>query len=211
MPHSIAQAALKYALDNIPKGICNQGSGTLRGRRSWTPVFPENNAPLVNGLSAFQRLKSQSPLLGCSMQDFLEYSFKVKRAGTGNCVELAALVVQYLGMHARETRCRVVALLPPGNHFFVVTNQEPDIFGYFPDNFLDWNVDAVVIDPWIGVCVGANHYPHAWHMKLDVMGGLGYEFPSAEGTAISANNINWYCMIEDARKFSFTEGLFSWL
>ena len=37
----------------------------------------------------------------------------------------------------------------------------------------------MVIDPWMGICVAARHFPEVWCMTLDTMDAVDYEFSSA--------------------------------
>ena len=202
MTDTAGSAALKFAKAYTPLGPNNQGSGQVAAPKAWTPVKSVETKTLSK--LAIDRLKANTPAQGCSMADVLAYAQLVMKEKAGNCFEQSALVCLFLSAYPGNLLFRLVRLQPPADHIFVAIGQNPGGGGFFPDNFSAWNADAVVVDPWVGICVKARHYPEIWRMKLDVMGAVGEELPRSAGGWLKANDASWRNAPTVHRKLSYT-------
>lgn len=203
MADTAGQAALKFAKACTPLGPNNQSSGQLGPLKPWTPTRSMEKKTLSN--MAIERLKANTPAQGCTMAAVCDYAKLVMKERAGNCFEQSALVCLFLSMFPGNPYFRLVRLAPPADHIFVVIDQHPDGHGYFPDAFSAWSADAVAVDPWVGICVKARHYPEIWRMKLDVMGAVGEELPRATGYGWhKANDASWRNAPTAHRKLSYT-------
>lgn len=191
---SIAQAALRFANAHTPLGSGNLGAGHLSAIKPWTPELPD--AYRADDIIRESREKRKH-------YPFKDYISEVMRCQAGNCGGKSNLVCYFLSQQPNPPIHHRVSLWP-NSHSFVVIGQEPDEEGQFPDNFNDWNDDAVIIDPWISICGPARHYPELWHMKLDTMGAVGIELRSAsheQGKWVKANTPYWKNMLENNKKY----------
>ncbi|MBD8531013.1 MULTISPECIES: hypothetical protein [unclassified Massilia] len=201
MPISLAQAALKYAKACVPNGPNNQGAGQLSAVKAWNP--PRDPATRLSATIAVNALKLVAPARNCTMADIVAYGRQVSSKKAGNCLEQCAAACVYLSGSSELPQFRLVCLEAPADHIFLVLDQLPDGLGYFPDNFANWNPNAVVIDPWVSICCPAQDYPMWWKMKLDVMAAGGEELAGAGGWA-KANDAAWKTAPTAHRKLSYT-------
>jgi len=203
MPASAPQAALKFARAYTPLGPDNQSSGQTAPVKPWTPArTPAQKQDAKLGVTT---LKKIAPTQGCTMTSVFAYAREVMKTKAGNCLEQSALVCLFLSKYPSNPNFRLVALAPPADHVFVVIDQTPNGLGYFPDDFSAWNPNAVIVDPWVGICVKARHYPEIWRMTLDVMGSVGMELPRAAGGWQKANDASWRTAPTLYQKLSFTK------
>ena len=177
MPITLAQAALKYAKSATTNGPNNIGSGQLSAPKSYTPKRDPGERMAAS--ASIMHLKTMAPAKGCAMKDVLDYGRQVAKSGAGNCLEQCAAAAVYLSGQ-NVPSFHLVSLAPPADHVFVVIGQDP-AGGKFPDDFSAWNADAIIVDPWVGICVKAQNYPEVWKMKLEVMGAVGQEMSAASG------------------------------
>ena len=196
-PHklSVAQAALRFANTHTSLGSSNLGVGHLTAIKPWTPRLLDPDA--LNNILLSSRLERAN----CSLKDYVS---AVTKSQVGNCGEKNILVCYFLLQQATPVICDRV-LLWPDDHEFVVLNQKPSEQGLFPENFNDWNDDAVVIDPWIGICASARHYPELWRMKLDTMAAVGIELRAPcfeKGKWLKANVSSWKNMLDNNQKYA---------
>lgn len=192
---SVAQAAFRFANVHTSLGSGNIGVGHLSAIKSWTPSLPD--ADEVDDIIHVSRQKRKN----CNLEDSIS---EVKKVKVGNCGEKSRLVCYFLSQQPGTLTYYHVSLWP-NNHSFVVMDQEPNVIGGFPDNFNDWNDQAVIIDPWIGICAPARHYPELWQMKLDTMAAVGVELrtPShEEGEWVKADVSYWKNMVERNKKYA---------
>lgn len=208
---SIAQAAFRFANVHTSSGCGNIGVGHLSAIKSWTPSLPD--ADEVDDIIHASRQKRRK-------YNFEDYISEVKKVQVGNCGEKSKLVCYFLSQQPGPLTYYRVSLWP-NSHGFVVMDQEPSVIGGFPDNFNDWNDQAVIIDPWIGICAPARHYPELWQMKLDTMAAVGIELRTPfyeEGKWVRADVSYWKNMLERNKKYATVNhdlfasclGLFSW-
>lgn len=191
---SIAQASLRFANVHTSLGSGNIGVGHLSAIKPWTPSLPD--ADEVDDIIHASRQKRKK-------YNFEEYISEVKKVKVGNCGEKSNLVRYFLSQQPGPLIYYRVSLWP-NSHCFVVMDQEPSVEGLFPDNFNDWNDQAVIIDSWAGICAPARHYPELWHMKLDTMAAVGIELrtPSHEqGNWLKADVPYWKNMLEKNKKY----------
>jgi hypothetical protein len=200
MPVTLAQAALAFAKACTPHGPDNQAVGQLSAPKPWNPG--RSPATRQDAKLAVADLKKLAPNAGCSMDDVVAYGREVMKRGAGNCLEQCAAAALYLAGQREQPPFRLVYLAPPADHIFVVLGQAPAGDGSFPDAFAQWSAGAVVVDPWVGICVKARHYPEMWRMKLDVMGAAGEEL--AGGGWKKANAAYWKTAPTAHRKLSYT-------
>ncbi|MES2771456.1 MAG: hypothetical protein V4623_05670 [Pseudomonadota bacterium] len=201
MRMTLAQAALRYAKACIPLGCNNQGVGQLSKPKAWSPT----RDPLIRyeASSAVVHLKTLSPQQGCTMQEVVAYGRKVMQYKAGNCMEQCAAACLYLSGSHEKPVFRLVQLQPPGDHIFLVLDQLPEKNGFFPDNFADWNNQAIIIDPWVSICCKANDYLMWWSMRLDVMATAGEELATSKGWK-KANSLEWKNAPSTYRKLNYT-------
>lgn len=201
MPLTLAQAALKYAKASVPLGTNNQGVGQLAAPKGWNP--PRNPMDRQLATLAVNSLKNTMPGPGCTMAEVVAYGRQVMQQKAGNCFEQCAAACVYLTGSSEHPQFCLVRLSPPGDHIFLVLDQAPDATGFFPDNFSNWNANAVVIDPWVSICCKARDYPMWWKMKLDVMAAGGEELAGSGGWS-KANDASWKNAPTMHRKVSYT-------
>ena len=188
MPVTVAQAALRYAKACTTMGPNNQGSGQLSAPKAWTPRRDPMQRMMASG--AIMELKLTAPQRGCSMDEVVAYGRKVATSQAGNCLEQCAAAAVYLSGRQDAGPFNLVELAAPADHVFIAMDQPENPDHTFPDNFALWDANAVVIDPWAGICVKARHYPEIWRMKMEIMGAVGEELSSAGGW-MKANNAYW--------------------
>lgn len=201
MPITLAQAALKFAKVVAPLGTNNQGVGQLSQPKAWNP--PRDPGTRLQATIAINALKTAAPNPGCTMDAIVQYGRDVMQRQAGNCLEQCAAVCLYLAGSAENPQFLIVRLNPPADHVFVVLDQLPDGTGFFPDNFANWDANAVIIDPWVSICCKARDYPFLWSLKLDVMGAAGDELAGSGGWA-KADDANWKNAPTAHRKLSYT-------
>lgn len=192
---SIAQAALRFANVHTSSGSGNIGVGHLSAIKPWTPSLPD--ADEVDDIICVSRQKRKK-------YNIEDYVSEVKKVQVGNCGEKSKLVCYFLSQQPSPPVYYRVSLWP-NSHNFVVMDQEPGVEGGFPDNFNDWNDQAVIIDPWIGICAPARHYPELWQMKLDTMAAVGIELRAPfhqEGDWVKADVPYWKNMLERNKKYA---------
>ncbi|WP_330924246.1 hypothetical protein [Candidatus Sororendozoicomonas aggregata] len=193
----VAQAALRFANAHTSLGCGNQRAGHLSGIKPWTPELPDSKKAekiIVNSRKSRENYFLEEE----------EYIFEVAQSQAGNCGEKSSLVCFFLSQQPDFLIYHEVSIWP-ADHTFVVMNQRPNRKGQFPDNFNDWNEDAVIIDPWLGICGPARHYPELWRMKLDTMAAVGVELSNGYGLISrkwhKANAELWQKMPESNKKF----------
>ncbi len=201
MPITLAQAALRFAKLCIPLGPNNQGAGQLSAPKAWNPPRDANTRFLAT--LAVNSLKTLAPGPGCTMDQIVAYGREVIKQKAGNCLEQCAAACLYLAGSSEQPDFRLVRLNPPADHIFLVLNQAPDASGFFPDNLNNWNVNAVVVDPWVSICCKARDYPFLWGLKLDVMAAAGEELAGSDGWA-KASDAAWKNAPTAHRKLSYT-------
>ena len=103
---------------------------------------------------AVQSLKTMMPEPGCTMDEVVAYGREVMKHRAGNCFEQCAAGCVYLAGSHERPQFRLVRLSPPGDHIFLVFNQDPDGAGFFPDDFANWNAGAPISGMISGI-VGA--------------------------------------------------------
>ncbi len=200
MPTTLAQAALKFAKACIPLGTNNQGVGQLSAPKAWNP--PRAASTRQDATLAVNKLKEITPAPGCTMEQVVEYGRQVMKIKAGNCFEQCAAACLYLSGRVENPQFQLVRLNPPADHIFLVLDQAPGHDGFFPDNFTNWNANAVVIDPWVSICCKARDYPMLWGMKLDVMAAAGEELAGSNGWS-KANHATWKSAPTTNRKLSY--------
>ncbi|WP_330924235.1 hypothetical protein [Candidatus Sororendozoicomonas aggregata] len=192
---SMAHAALRFANAHTPLGCSNQGVGHLDAIHPWTPDLPDSKKAEKIILKSRKKRKNYF---------FQERVVEIAKSQAGNCGEKSALVCFFLSQQPNRPIYYRVSLWP-ADHTFVVINQRPSKEGLFPDNFNDWNDDAVIIDPWVGICGPARHYPELWRMKLDGMAEVGVELSNGYGLIkrnwLKANAELWQTMPDRNRKY----------
>ncbi len=192
---SMAQAALCFANIHTSLGSSNLGVGHLTAIKPWTPCLPDPD--VIN----YMLLSSRPKRANCGLKDYVS---AITKSQVGNCGEKNILVCYFLLQQATPVKYHRVFLWPD-DHEFVVLSQEPSEQGLFPENFNDWNDDAVVIDPWIGICASARHYPELWRMKLDTMAAVGIELRAPcfeKGKWLKANVSSWKNMLDNNQKYT---------
>ncbi len=191
----IGEAALRFANAHTPLGSSNQRVGHLSAMKPWTPQLPD---PEV-AEEVIDQLRDQAFRLSNS-----EFISEIQRGQAGNCGERCQLVCYFLSQQP-DPPIYYRVTLHPGDHGFVALNQKPTKQGLFPDNFNDWNDDAVIIDPWIGICAPARHYPELWRMKLDTMAAVGIELSNGYGPEgrnwLKANSDYWQKVPDVNKKY----------
>jgi hypothetical protein len=201
MTITLGQAALQYAKACVPNGTNNQGAGQLAAPKAWNP--PRDPMTRQMATIAVNNLKTAAPGRGCSMDEIVAYGRQVMKQKAGNCLEQCAAACVYLAGSNEHPQFRLVLLNPPADHIFLVLDQAPDATGFFPDDFANWNANAVVVDPWVSICCKARDYPMWWKMKLDVMAAAGEELAGSGGWA-KANDAAWKNAPTAHRKLSYT-------
>ncbi len=125
------------------------------------------------------RMYSQ-PMISWRSQDHhdqLTYS-TIDKLTIANCHDLSFLVWQDLMDSTWNNdknelgRVAVVNLVP--DHVCVALGQEPLKDEKFPDDFSDWDPNAVICDAWAGIVCPATEYPKVWREKMSEweQGGL---------------------------------------
>lgn len=201
MAITLAQAALKYSKACVPLGPNNQGAGQLAAAKAWNA--PRDAMTRQAATLAVNSLKNLAPGPGCTMDQIVGYGREVMKHQAGNCLEQCAAACVYLAGSSENPVFHLVRLNPPADHIFVVLNQVPAADGFFPDDFSNWNANAVIIDPWVSICCKAVDYPMWWKMKLDVMGAGGEELAGSGGWA-KASDASWKNAPTAHRKLSYT-------
>lgn len=179
MTVSLAQAALQFAKACTTTGPDNQGTGQLAAPKDWNP----GRDPMTRHQAKMTvpELKKGAPGPGCSMDELVDYGRQVMKFQAGNCLEQCAAACLYLAGRKESPPFYVVRLKPPADHVFVVIGQAPAGDGAFPDDFAQWDAQAVIVDPWVSICCKARDYPALWKLKLDVMGAAGEELAASTG------------------------------
>ncbi|MEO0991890.1 MAG: hypothetical protein AAFX00_13210 [Pseudomonadota bacterium] len=199
MTATLAQTALQYAKAATTKGPNNQGAGQLSAPKAWTPR--RSPADRQDANMKVHHLKTMAPAQGASMADVVDYGRQVAKAGAGNCLEQCAAAALYLTGQAAAPAFSLVMLEPPADHVFIAIGQA-DVGGAYPDSFAAWDPNAVIVDPWVGICCKAQNYPDLWKMKLGVMGAVGQELSDAGGWK-KADDAHWTTAPNAHRKIKF--------
>lgn len=89
----------------------------------------------------------------------------------GSCYEHAIVVYDYLSNKLPEAILDIVRLESPGDHVFVVINQQKinqqkNTIGAYPKRFKDWDNNAYIVDAWTKITCPARNYPQEWENKM---------------------------------------------
>ncbi|MCA9704954.1 MAG: hypothetical protein KDK70_03780 [Myxococcales bacterium] len=130
-----------------------------------------------------------------SPSDVVKYGAYVLAAAHGNCLEMSCAAAWYLN----EVGCFGwdMVYYPNGDHVYLVMGQPTDLQGRFPDDFADWDPEAVICDVWADIACPAREYPARWRARMHNWQTMGLVLGNLLPT-----HPNWHDLI-DGDKSSF--------
>lgn len=100
-----------------------------------------------------------------TLADVVLYGAFTIAAGYGNCLEMSCACAWHLNNQGRFNY-DLVYYPGYGDHIFLVIGQHSDANGDFPDDFANWDADAVICDAWADIACPAREYPARWRARM---------------------------------------------
>lgn len=141
------------------------------------------------------------------MPSVIAYGKAAAKLGAGNCMEYSAVASEKLSRLRDIPDFYACELGPPSDHVFVVIGETP-YAGEFNMNFMQWDVNAAVCDPWADIACRARNYPGLWKQAMRDWNLDGATLPvrltgmgfGAKAEWVSPTNAAWLDAIDECAK-----------